>query len=65
MDRGVPWSALCELIEPVYPQNEVERPPVGLERMLFFLGSTDSCGRVLQENAEYREGWHHGESQKR
>lgn len=34
MDRVVPWSALCALIEPVYPQNEVGRPPVGLERML-------------------------------
>jgi len=33
MDRVVPWSALCELIEPVYPQNEVGRPPVGLERI--------------------------------
>ncbi len=34
MDRVVPWSVLCELIAPVYPQNEVGRPPVGLERML-------------------------------
>lgn len=27
MDRVVPWSALCQLVEPVYPQNEVGRPP--------------------------------------
>ena len=33
MDRVVPWSARCALIAPVYPQNEVGRPPVGLERM--------------------------------
>ena len=30
----VPWPALCELIEPVYPKNGNGRPPVGLERML-------------------------------
>lgn len=34
MDRVVPWPALCELIEPVYPKNGNGRPPVGLERML-------------------------------
>lgn len=34
MDQVVPWSSLCALIEPVYPKNEVGRPPVGLERML-------------------------------
>lgn len=34
MDRVVPWGALCELVAPVYPQNEVDRPPVGLKRML-------------------------------
>jgi IS5 family transposase len=34
MDKVVPWPALCALIEPVYPHNEVGRPPVGVERML-------------------------------
>ncbi|MBL6752278.1 MAG: IS5 family transposase [Nevskia sp.] len=34
MDRVVPWSALCALVEPVYPDNEVGRPTVGIERML-------------------------------
>jgi len=34
MDRVVPWSALCALIEPVYPKPGNGRPPVGLERML-------------------------------
>jgi IS5 family transposase len=34
MERVVPWSALCELIEPVYSKGTTGRPPVGLERML-------------------------------
>ena len=34
MDRVVPWSTLCALIEPVYPKAGSGRPPVGLERML-------------------------------
>lgn len=35
MDKVVPWSALCALIEPHYPKaTGAGRPPVGLERML-------------------------------
>src|SRR6266849_8665334 len=34
MQRVVPWSELCPLIEPVYPTPGNGRPPVGLERML-------------------------------
>ena len=34
MERVVPWSALCELIEPHYPKAGNGRPPIGLERML-------------------------------
>jgi len=34
MDRVVPWSELCALIEPVYPKGEGGRPAVPLERML-------------------------------
>ena len=34
MERVVPWSALCGLIEPVYPKPGNGRPPVGVERML-------------------------------
>jgi len=30
----VPWSALCEVIEPHYPKAGNGRPPIGLERML-------------------------------
>ena len=34
MERIVPWTALCEVIEPHYPKAGNGRPPVGLERML-------------------------------
>ena len=34
MERVVPWSALCGLIEPFYPRPGNGRPPVGVERML-------------------------------
>ena len=34
MERVVPWSKLCELIEPYYPTAGNGRPPIGLERML-------------------------------
>ena len=35
MEQIVPWSKLCEVIEPHYPKNEGPgRPVVGLERML-------------------------------
>jgi IS5 family transposase len=34
MERVVPWSALCALIEPFYPKPGNGRPPVGVERTL-------------------------------
>ena len=34
MDRVMPWTELCALIEPVYPKAGNGRPPIGLERML-------------------------------
>ena len=34
MEQIVPWSQLCEVIEPHYPKAGNGRPPVGLERML-------------------------------
>jgi IS5 family transposase len=34
MERVVPWSALCALIEPYYPKPGNGRPAVGVERML-------------------------------
>lgn len=36
MDKVVPWQALCEQIEPVYPKGQPKGGcrPIGLERML-------------------------------
>src|SRR5580692_1117440 len=34
MERVVPWSALCALIQPFYPKPGNGRPPIGVERML-------------------------------
>src|SRR5215469_10530933 len=34
MERVVPWSALCGLIEPFYPKPGNGGPPIGIERML-------------------------------
>ena len=34
MDKVVPWTELCNVIEPYYPKAGNGRPPVGLERML-------------------------------
>lgn len=34
MERVIPWSALCALVEEHYPKGEGGRPPIGLERML-------------------------------
>ncbi len=34
MNRIVPWSSLCAVIEPHYPKRGNGRPPIGLERML-------------------------------
>jgi hypothetical protein len=58
MERVVPWSALCALIEPFYPKPGNGRPPVGVERMLriYFLQHWSSgpktapnpkCGHVF------------------
>jgi hypothetical protein len=34
MEGVVPWPALCQLVELVYPKPGNGRPPVGVERML-------------------------------
>lgn len=34
MNQVVPWTILCNLIEPHYPKAGNGRPPIGLERML-------------------------------
>src|SRR3970282_1388323 len=55
MDRVVPWSALCALIEPVYPKAGNGRPPVGLERMLriYFLQNCFNLSDPAVEEALY------------
>jgi len=55
MDRAVPWSALCALIEPVYPKAGNGRPPVGLERMLriYFLQNWFNLSDPAAEESIY------------
>jgi transposase, IS5 family len=56
MDQIVPWSKLCELIEPSYPRNEgAGRPTVGLERMLriYFLQQWFNLSDPAVEEALY------------
>jgi transposase, IS5 family len=55
MERVVPWPALCELIEPVYPKPGNGRPPVGVERMLriYFLQQWFNLSDPAVEEALY------------
>lgn len=55
MNRVVPWSALCALIEPVYPKAGNGRPPIGLERMLriYFLQNWFNLSDPAVEEALY------------
>jgi IS5 family transposase len=55
MDRVVPWSELCALIEPVYPKPGNGRPPVGLDRMLriYFLQHWFNLSDPAVEEALY------------
>lgn len=55
MERVVPWSALCDLIEPVYPKPGNGRPPVGMERMLriYFLQHWFNLSDPAVEEALY------------
>jgi transposase, IS5 family len=55
MDRVMPWSALCTLIEPVYPKAGNGRPPIGLERMLriYFLQNWFNLSDPAVEEALY------------
>ena len=61
MDVIVPWSALCEVIEPHYPKAGNGRPPIGLERMLrihfiqhWFNLADLSCEEALYDSASLR-----------
>ena len=55
MERVVPWSELCRLIEPVYPKPGDGRPPVGLKRMLriYFLQQWFNLSDPAVEEALY------------
>src|SRR5204863_9108192 len=55
MERVVPWSALCALIEPFYPKPGNGRPPVGVERMLrlYFLQHWFNLSDPAVEEALY------------
>jgi IS5 family transposase len=62
MDRVVPWSALCALIEPSYPKAGNGRPPVDLERMLriyffqnWFNHSDPAVEEVLYDSLSMRK----------
>jgi IS5 family transposase len=61
MDTLVPWSSLCEEIEPHYPKAGNGRPPVGLERMLrmycvqhWFNLADQACEEALYDSASLR-----------
>jgi IS5 family transposase len=55
MERVVPWSELCALIEPVYSKGATGRPPVGLQRMLriYFLQQWFNLSDPAVEEALY------------
>jgi IS5 family transposase len=55
MDKVVPWSSLCRLIEPFYAKPGNGRPPVGLERMLriYFLQQWFNLSDPAVEEALY------------
>jgi IS5 family transposase len=61
MDRFVPWSTLCAVVEPVYPKPGNGRPPIGLERMLrihflqhWFNLADQACEEALYDSASLR-----------
>jgi IS5 family transposase len=61
MEAIVPWTALCEVIEPHYPKVGNGRPPIGLERMLrihfiqhWFNLADLSCEEALYDSASLR-----------
>jgi IS5 family transposase len=55
MERVVPWSVLCALIEPFYPKPGNGRPPVGVERRLriYFLQQWFNLSDSAVEKALY------------
>ena len=55
MDRLVPWSRLCVVIEPHYPKGQRGRPPIGIQRMLriYFLQQWYALADEALEDALY------------
>ena len=61
MEAIVPWTALCDVIEPHYPKAGNGRPPVGLERMLrmyfvqhWFNLADEACEEALLDSTALR-----------
>lgn len=61
MERIVPWTALCEVIEPHYPKGIGGRPPIGVERMLrmhfvqhWFNLADEACEEALLDSTALR-----------
>jgi IS5 family transposase len=61
METIVPWTAMCEVIEPHYPKAGNGRPPIGLERMLrihfiqhWFNLADLACEEALYDSASLR-----------
>lgn len=61
MEKIVPWSELCAIIEPHYPKAGKGRPPVGLERMLrmyfvqhWFNLADEACEDALLDSTALR-----------
>lgn len=61
MERLVPWTELCSVIEPHYPKVGNGRPPVGLARMLrmyfvqhWFNLADEACEEALLDSTSLR-----------
>ena len=61
MEQIVPWTQLCEVVEPHYPTGQGGRPPVGLERMLrmyfvqhWFNLADEACEEALLDSTALR-----------
>jgi IS5 family transposase len=61
MEQIVPWTQLCEIVEPYYPKGQGGRPPVGLERMLrmhfvqhWFNLADEACEEALLDSTALR-----------
>ena len=62
MDKLVPWSQFCAVIEPHYPKAGNGRPPIGVERMLrmYFIANwfnlaDEACEDALYDIAAFRD----------